>query len=725
MHKLAGLSAPQQQGRQSEVSTLSGSRRRLRQKLQALFSTLDAVGSHVERGSDRIKVLQLDKPRSKRVVGEVCVNTTVEQVWSVITDFEALPEFIPNLETTELVEGSPPGCVWLRQKACSQSLFWRLQASAVLELREVHKPHGRRELRFHMLEGDLQEFTGRWVLEPVHEDDQELCQLRYEISIVPKQYIPASIVRQVIKCGLPANLDALASRAERIALKKSGQIVTITNRPQPQSAADVEERERRWRGEGIPEKGSVRAPWPTVRLQSPQKPKKEIPKPQKQSARSSDYLGVESVPLPGSTIGQQAAVQPFVSNGVANVSESEQRQQIKQALQASYPAFEVGKRGSALQVHLRRLDGPNHLHRRAVAAVNVEAPVEAVWDVLTDYERLAEFIPNLALCERVQLPASAPSRFTRLRQVGYKNMQWMILHAEAELDIVERPCSELQFRQHNGDFDLLQGKFMLHPVEPLVPSAAAPTSERTELKYAVEVQIPQSTLMLGLLEPLLERVVFEDLPANLAALKTRVESLHKLRQAEEADAKAGKSATVKDGKPTGSSMAQDFSLLASELQRLCGDTSTIPTRADLRAMNRNDIEKAMAGHGGPWAVAQRMGWTMKSRGKRPWGWWDDIANVRSEVDEYTKLAGLPARHMPSKASVVKAGRHDLARAIERWGGLYQLAEALGYEVSSPVEEGVLLSRDEADAESETAAVRRRDKASGARAGSMRREIDNW
>lgn len=52
-----------------------------------------------------------------------------------------------------------------------------------------------------------------------------------------------------------------------------------------------------------------------------------------------------------------------------------------------------------------------------MAAVNVEAPVEAVWDVLTDYERLSEFIPNLALCERVQLPASAPSRFTRLRQV--------------------------------------------------------------------------------------------------------------------------------------------------------------------------------------------------------------------------------------------------------------------------------------------------------------------
>ena len=47
-------------------------------------------------------------------------------------------------------------------------------------------------------------------------------------------------------------------------------------------------------------------------------------------------------------------------------------------------------------------------------------------------------------------------------------MQWMILHAESEVDIVERPFSEIQFRQHAGDFNLLQGKWMLHPVEPLV-----------------------------------------------------------------------------------------------------------------------------------------------------------------------------------------------------------------------------------------------------------------
>lgn len=48
---------------------------------------------------------------------------------------------------------------------------------------------------------------------------------------------------------------------------------------------------------------------------------------------------------------------------------------------------------------------------------------------------------------------------------------------------------------------------------------------QTQLKYAVEIVIPRATRMLGVLEPLLERTVFEDVPANLAAIKLRVETM--------------------------------------------------------------------------------------------------------------------------------------------------------------------------------------------------------
>ncbi len=60
--------------------------------------------------------------------------------------------------------------------------------------------------------------------------------------------------------------------------------------------------------------------------------------------------------------------------------------------------------------------------------------------------------------------------------------------------------------------------------------------KETHLKYAVEVKIPRSTPMMGLLEPILERVVYEDIPFNLAALKQRVEDLKLQRRIAELEA---------------------------------------------------------------------------------------------------------------------------------------------------------------------------------------------
>lgn len=40
--------------------------------------------------------------------------------------------------------------------------------------------------------------------------------LRYEVYIVPKWSIPSTIVTGVVKAGLPANIRAIADRAEQV-----------------------------------------------------------------------------------------------------------------------------------------------------------------------------------------------------------------------------------------------------------------------------------------------------------------------------------------------------------------------------------------------------------------------------------------------------------------------------------------------------------------------------
>ena len=60
--------------------------------------------------------------------------------------------------------------------------------------------------------------------------------------------------------------------------------------------------------------------------------------------------------------------------------------------------------------------------------------------------------------------------------------------------------------------------------------------KETHLKYAVEVQIPRATPMMGMLELVMERVVYEDIPFNLAAVKQRVEEQKLQRRIRELEA---------------------------------------------------------------------------------------------------------------------------------------------------------------------------------------------
>jgi ribosome-associated toxin RatA of RatAB toxin-antitoxin module len=545
------------------------------------------------------------------------------QVWRVLTDYEALPSFVPNLESCQRVACPTQGRVWVRQRGCSQAALWRLEASALLEIEELALPLGRREARFRMVEGDFREFEGRWVVEPDPASPGGLRSLlRYEAAVAPKMSLPATVVGYVVRAGLPANIRAVARRAEKVAeqrLQASGlaswvgveEDVAIPPSPtltlppvsqqqqqQLKQPKQQQQQQQQPKDSGpramlagvLPSKGPF---WPSgspFEAAAPITAEAQRRQARNSAARSA-YLGVVSVPLPLPPSGSpENGVQKALDEGVV---EKQQRQQA-----APYPAFGLrgtdeesfsfsssssdewdgggahGKqrRGTAssssaaptakevsstsavppAEVHLRRLDQDDFLHRRAVAAVAIAAPASEVWAVLTDYNRLAEFVPNLAASQRIKLPPGAPPNVVRVRQVGYKRLAYMCLHAESVLDLVERPCAEIQFRQVAGDLERFQGKWML---QELTAEAAAPllgpsastsgnySGPCTLLKYAVEIIIPRATRMLGVMEPVLERVVFEDVPSNLAAIKRRAEAARV--GAEDAEA----AARMKAGRP--------------------------------------------------------------------------------------------------------------------------------------------------------------------------------
>ncbi len=109
----------------------------------------------VDSGTKGVRVFQMDHHPRKRIFAEVRVHASVEQVWRVITDYDHLADFVPNLIASKRLPTTTPGRIHLQQLGCSQSVFWRLEAEAVLECVEVHKAMGAKELRFKAIEGDF------------------------------------------------------------------------------------------------------------------------------------------------------------------------------------------------------------------------------------------------------------------------------------------------------------------------------------------------------------------------------------------------------------------------------------------------------------------------------------------------------------------------------------------------------------------------------------------
>ena len=118
-----------------------------------------------------------------------------------------------------------------------------------------------------------------------------------------------------------------------------------------------------------------------------------------------------------------------------------------------------------MEVHIRKLDTDEKLHWRLLSSVPVHASADAIWKVLTNYEKIEEVVPLLLVSEEKNMSRSnesKPANLKRIRQVAAKKLPYVQLHTEVVLDVLEKPGMddsdtwELQFKHHRSSFDMLQ-----------------------------------------------------------------------------------------------------------------------------------------------------------------------------------------------------------------------------------------------------------------------------
>ena len=92
--------------------------------------------------------------RQRRITAQILIAHQPEQVWQVLSNYEALSEFIPNLAKSQLLE-HPEGGIRLEQVGTQSLLRVNFSARVVLDLEEDFP----KQIHFQMVDGDFQEFA--------------------------------------------------------------------------------------------------------------------------------------------------------------------------------------------------------------------------------------------------------------------------------------------------------------------------------------------------------------------------------------------------------------------------------------------------------------------------------------------------------------------------------------------------------------------------------------
>ncbi len=150
--------------------------------------------------TEALEVVMEAQGRVRWLSASIAIPHPPEQVWPVLTGYDALADFIPNLlKSTLRVDAQ--GRKLLEQVGGQTFLFLNFSARVVLEMQELPP----RELRFALVEGDFQEFEGCWLL---RSDPVGTC-LTYQLRVQPKPMLPVKAIEKCLKHELSVNLLAI------------------------------------------------------------------------------------------------------------------------------------------------------------------------------------------------------------------------------------------------------------------------------------------------------------------------------------------------------------------------------------------------------------------------------------------------------------------------------------------------------------------------------------
>lgn len=162
------------------------------------------------QGDILVKALATASGEPARVMAGIRIAADPASIWSVMTDCEAAPEYVPNLRACQLIErGDNYDLI-----EHSVKLSWLLPSVRYI-FKATYRPL--ESIEFERVSGGLRHLKGAWTLVAVGDSETLVS---YRVALRPGFPVPRWLVRRSLKKDLPAVLAALRDRVQSEALTR-------------------------------------------------------------------------------------------------------------------------------------------------------------------------------------------------------------------------------------------------------------------------------------------------------------------------------------------------------------------------------------------------------------------------------------------------------------------------------------------------------------------------
>jgi ribosome-associated toxin RatA of RatAB toxin-antitoxin module len=137
-------------------------------------------------------------------------RATPEQTWLVLTDYDRLSEFVPDLEVSRLVSRNARQALVEQQ---SRAGFLFLSQTIRLVVRVTERPFS--ELDVALVSGDMKHYTAHWTLAPETQNGIDGTRLTYSGTMEPDFFVPPLFGRSLVQANLKRMVEAVVLEVDR------------------------------------------------------------------------------------------------------------------------------------------------------------------------------------------------------------------------------------------------------------------------------------------------------------------------------------------------------------------------------------------------------------------------------------------------------------------------------------------------------------------------------